>query len=474
MFLHVILSRLIILVIQVCANSVIPDHDAQAFKHLEMDLEKSPSGKTIRKVFAGFLRWDAQYFFHIAKYGYTFENTLAFFPMFPESVKFFARVLHAWLPFMNEDSWLSLVFMYMNFLSFFFAVIFLFWLTANVLNNYDLAYKATIFFCYNPASIFFSAPYTEAMYSFFSIFGMFMCFQFYSKYSQIFSVKYWNLFWMLLMFSAATFTRSNGILNCGFVAFYAVKLYTNRVGYSSKEKYWTAMIYASFTFILCAIIVFPFVLFQIYSYVRFCKDFEPKLPESIIKMAHENNFVLPGNVSHYNQSWCFDTIPLAYSYVQSHYWNVGFLKYYEFKQIPNFLLATPIVVIILYYSSVFFKQHYRNLFSYIFVANHQFSRRNLDQNENFRIDMFPFVVHAVFLTVFNVLTINVQVTTRILCSASPVLYWYCAYLFRNVPSDDFSFLWQWRCEKKQILMKLYFISYFFVGTVMFCNFLPWT
>lgn len=471
--LHFLLSRFIIFTIQYQVSQLIPDHDAHAFKHLESDLEKNDIDINVWKTFTGFLRWDAQYFFHIAKYGYTFENTLAFFPMFPLIVGQIARYLELLCPIINIDTWLIIVFFYFNFFFFLVAATFLFLLTAFVLGSYDMAYKATIFFSYNPASIFFSAPYTEVFYSSMSFAGMMVCFMCYLKYRQVFVFRYQGLCYVLLLFGIATFTRSNGILNCGFIVFYAVKLYVNRVQHASNKKYLMALKYAGVTLILCLVVVLPFVVFQMYSYFMFCRDFDPDLPERIVKMAEEHNFVLPGNVSRYNQSWCFDKIPLAYSYVQSHYWNVGFLKYYEFKQIPNFLLAFPVVLIILYYSAMFFKHHYRNLFSYMFVANYD-SLPNVVEKRHFKIHMFPFVVHAVFLTVFNVLTINVQVTTRILCSASPVLYWYCAYLFYDVPSDEFGLFCNWRCEKKGIFIKLYFISYYFIGTVMFCNYLPWT
>ena len=46
--------------------------------------------------------------------------------------------------------------------------------------------------------------------------------------------------------------------------------------------------------------------------------------------------------------WCQYEPPVAYSYIQRVYWDNGFLTYWEAKQLPNFLLAAPAVVILIF------------------------------------------------------------------------------------------------------------------------------
>ena len=65
-----------------------------------------------------------------------------------------------------------------------------------------------------------------------------------------------------------------------------------------------------------------------------------------------------------------------------------------------------------------------------------------------------------------------QVISRLIFSASPLIYWYTAYViisdsteppYRHCPSK----------LKSQLILG-YFLLYFFIGTVLHCNFYPWT
>lgn len=167
--------------------------------------------------------------------------------------------------------------------------------------------------------------------------------------------------------------------------------------------------------------------------------------------------------------WCSNRIPMIYTFVQSHYWysslcseliqilprNVGFLRYYELKQLPNFLLAAPILIL----SAIALYTRGRS----VAASHNPWTQKEL-----------VFLVHLGLLSILLLTSMrtrcprnpvsnptDVQVATRLL-SASPPIFWVAASFFESKH--------HWR----QRLVLLFFVMYALLGAVLFTNFYPWT
>lgn len=475
-------SRFVVIFIQFLSNLLIPDHDAGVFLYPTFDTSNFAGNNIIKLFLGGFLRWDAQYFMHIAKYGYTHENTLAFFPLYPFITKTLAIILSKVLFFLSEDSILLVTFVSFNIIIFVKAAVTLYDLTKIIINE-DIAYKATLFFCINPATIFFMAPYTECLFAYLSFKCMLHCVCVYNekfvKTEKLLNVT--NIISIIIPLSLSTCTRSNGVLNIGFVAYFGFRYFINQcklqISITNKIIAMLKCIMIHLVIILFGLV--PFFLVQLYAYIQFCTNFEPNLSENIVEFLENNDFIAPGSVMRYNQSWCFNKIPLAYTYIQEKYWNVGFLKYYEIKQIPNFILAFPAVAFITISSIKFFTVHKEYCLKLgTLDVKTTFNKKRANAEAMFEKTMFVFVAHAIFLTMYCIFNIHIQVTTRMLCSASPVLYWFAAYYFVNIKTQSTLqkefWLFMKYINKKQAFILSYFLLYCVVGIVMFSNFLPWT
>jgi phosphatidylinositol glycan class V len=352
-----------------------------------------------------------------------------------------------------------------------------------------------------------------------------------------------------LPFGLAAVQRSNGILNLGFIVHEKLKQFFKYVmpDIVTKARHVDSFLLAPLliTTPILFLISFvgeiivsitPFVIFQGYGYYKFCIVPEHNLPNFIVTHAETNDLRLPGTASlkhlvDQKDHWCNNSVPLAYSYVQDHYWNVGFLRYYHWKQIPNFMLAMPVIWIILIHAYRFVKQHPHVCYTLGLLEDDSYTDPKVTEklkvqmkqnNIKFAPGMFVYVVHVVFLTVFCAVCAHVQVTTRIITSASPVLYWFTAYHFIKMPAftekeedkenvtdkktlhfvsrlcrissnkqgntleegvDSLKNLQsRWKVfiltdpapSREAKLIQYYFLSYIILGAALFSNFLPWT
>jgi phosphatidylinositol glycan class V len=396
--------------------------------------------------------WDSEYFIFIAHHGYPFLQTMAFFPLYPCLMWLVGRTLLWPLCFLLADRSLFLVAgTLVNLCVFPLSAAALYLLTLSVSRNQRFSLYAVLLFCINPASVFMSTVYTETLFSFFTFAGLCFLTQRYSWGASLF-------------FSLASATRANGIVLAGFIGYYHLhRLYQN-VGISKSLTFRTVKSVGKAVVVCgvqCLVVVLPFLLFQLYSYWKFCH--------------------LPASRGEGTYDWCQRSLPLAYSYIQQHYWNVGFLRYYEWKQIPNFLLAFPALWLSL-----------STLYSTC-CGNTGISRGL----KGSCFGTLAYAVHLLFLVGFGMLNMHVQVLTRFLFSSTPLLYWFAAGVLCDalpgLPSSPPSSLSlthlvnlivtillppsgynQSRSLHKAQLIVLYFLSYVVIGFILHCNFYPWT
>lgn len=468
-------SRALLIVLQFISNVIVTDHKPDVFHFTKTREHYGIADKVVFLLLGGFLRWDAHYFVHISIYGYTYENSVAFFPFLPILIGVIAKFFHNFLRFISIEALILFFYVFSNSIIFILAAIALYRLTNLIFDDLKLAYKAVLLFCYNPASIFFIAPYTECLYSFLSFEIMLSCLSMYQKYEQHafkFSLKDGKI---IILIWCSTLTRSNGILNIGFLIFALICLM--KITISSKtqiHKITYVIKYIVIIFTLVVLSIIPFCLYQFFCYKMFCTDFSNSLPKNVQEYGMIKNFVFPGEFSKHNQTWCHKQIPLAYSYVQDQYWNVGFLRYYKIKQIPNFMIATPIIVLLLKYTSTHLRENSKKMFQ-IFSLKSSVCRMKHMNLTIFDPALNVFVLHVLVLLFVCISIIHIQVSTRMLCSSSPVLYWYCSQYLGELSTGNtcISFFSSFK-SKSELLLKSYFFGYFLIGTMLFSNFLPWT
>lgn len=436
-----IASRFFVIALQFIANHLISDHDAGVFiSPKKPDTEDTDFDRIIEFSLGGFRRWDAEYFLHIAEHGYTHENSLAFYPFYPSLVRFITNVIEPVSPSASLRNRLLLTAIVLNVFAFVEAAKTLHRLTLHIYGDQRIANIAVILFCINPASIFFTTAYTESVFCCMSFKVMLACAE-----GRFLSAA--------LPLAASMSCRSNGILNFDFIAYFLLNQVIRGKQSITKNVFKMALSFS--------VVIITFILIQNYFHYLFCMENDFEMENYVRKFVDESNFVLPGtyNATNTKQSpWCQNDYPFSYSYIQSHYWNVGFLKYYELKQIPNFVIGVPMLSFLIYYTLKSILQKPDVVFT-------------LGTKDSLHDRKFVFMLHAFVLSIFCVAFIHIQVSTRMLASSSPSLYWLAAELMTKNTNKNHDLE---NCLKTRIDIIVWFISYLCIGTILYCNFLPWT
>ncbi|CAG9533187.1 unnamed protein product [Cercopithifilaria johnstoni] len=203
------------------------------------------------------------------------------------------------------------------------------------------------------------------------------------------------------------------------------------------------------------------------------------MPDAVYQYALQARLVLPHDLE--NLTWCREErnilypIPSFYKHVQEKYWQVEPFGYWQLKKLPCFIIAAPAIFIVLY-GSLFELDRLRTVHGLFGVILGTFHDAN---------STLPFMIHALVLTVLAIVLYNVEVLTRILFSSSPFVYLVIAqYMDRRTPLvtlDDIQyptflpfFTNFSRSHWVHALLLCYLLGYFYIGTLLHANWLPFT
>ncbi|ODQ50326.1 mannosyltransferase [Saitoella complicata NRRL Y-17804] len=327
-----------------------------------------------------YTRWDTLYFTELSRRGNVWEQEWAF-----------GRGWWGLVGVVAEGISPPLTGILLSHLSHLGAVFMLYNLTQSLQFSRHHALLTSLLHALSPAGIFLAAGYTESLFALLSFVGMLL----YSKRT------WWADFLAAVVWGYSGTVRSTGIFYAGFWAWRGV---VEPVLISSSLRKGALGRVVWFAF-LGVIVLSGFVWTQWEAYQIYC----------------------PG------RPWCDSRLPMIYNFVQSHYWAVGFLRYWTLNQVPMWILAGPMLAL-----STLSTVHYA-----------KYATRN--------VELVPFVVLQAFLILVAVTTMHVQIWTRVSSSSVPT-YWYAADIGRGV---------NWG----KVIVG-FFVGYNWVQALLYSRFLP--
>ncbi|KAF4452682.1 GPI mannosyltransferase 2 [Fusarium austroafricanum] len=324
-------------------------------------------------------RWDALYFMHDAVKGKVYEQEWAFGIGLPAAVRSISGLF-------GLQGWESIIAIAVSHISHLIAVLVLYQLTIVLCNDRKLAYLASVVHILSPAGLFLSAPYAESTFSCLSFMGN-LLFAISLKAGPDSLKRNAAMASAGLMYGVSCTFRSNGLFGGVLFAVEAVKgLLALLDGFTFSKV--LRLISPIIGGILVAI---GFVAPQVLAWMRFCntKDGE-------------------------RRAWCARLIPSIYTFVQEEYWDVGFLKYWTPNQIPLFLLATPMLTILIKSGIELMREPSRGL-----------RTMTSGTDEQCRLLVRTLAAVQVLLAVLAITNYHVQIISR-LSSGYPIWYWWVA------------------------------------------------
>ncbi len=412
-----LVSRALWLLYCVCVDWAFADHAAKGVTEFELASSLSFSLST-------FTKWDSAHFLNLAARGYKHEMEAVFFPLYPTIVgklaKYTQELISHRVLFANTLVATSLL---VNGIYYCLSCLLL-WL---LLEKWRVSLKwrkkcvVAVYIIFNPMAAFATTCYSESQYSFFAWLGMYLL-----EVSNP-----WGGCGAIIAFFMASWTRSNGILNTIF------GISTFLKGYRRRSVRLLAVGAG-----VCLASALPLVLNDLANFRCFCAPASAggsmiyaEICGSLRECSDMPDRPLWAPLMSEYVAHVTANGGLYYSHLQKKFWNVGLLSSFTLKQLPNIMLATPIVLI---------------------------AGNTLSSCTSSKLRGAPWW-HLLANLLLGLTVAHVQITTRLLLAACPLMYFGIVDL---IIAQE---------EKSTRPWVLVFVVLFSVGgAALHCNFFPWT
>jgi len=454
------------------------------------------------------------------------EQAHAFLPLFPLIIRCTADFLiksipHSFLPSTYEAT-IAFTAVIVNILAFAIAAVSLYDLTIfmsmrndlatpkedetsnnKTINYCDISKTTAELFCVNPAGVFFTSAYSESVFAMLTFGGHALAARglYYNASSKMRNSssnrsRLVSYFWVLstLLWALASYVRSNGtfssiwwmLIGIGQCCSY---IYTAISAKRDDKVCIRAMTVKCATILCCHGILALAVAAPVFYHDKRGYRFH----------------CMETNSSVFNKpEWCTqaeDSTKFSlYAHVQRKHWNVGLLRYYELKQIPNFILAMPVLLLSFgaaaWWIITSWNRHMnigcdgadcknsitlKNVFWWAFQAlsSSSDSVNNIPSVSNssqllLGPSCLPYYAILAGFALVGTFVAHVQISTRLICSSCPALYWFVTILITSAQKNGKDNENHARRTRTTHLIWFYFLLYNILGSIMHVNWLPWT
>ncbi|KAI1410669.1 glycosyltransferase family 76 protein [Hypoxylon sp. FL1857] len=341
-------------------------------------------------------RWDSLYFIQASRRGYLFEQEWAFGAGLPTVISFLSQVLSGSFGIESHGVLEPLIGICISHISHLLSVLVLYKLGLVVCRNQLLSFIAAVLHIFSPAGIFLSAPYAESTFALLSFTGYLFLAKGLLGLKRTFAHDV-SLIASGMWFGFAATFRSNGLFNgIPFAIALAQELTASPTLLSIRRR--CALILGGLS------IAVGFAAPQLAAYQIFCS-------------APSGSELRP---------WCTSGLRSIYSFVQERYWNVGFLRYWTPSNIPLFLLAAPMIYLLIRSGLQLTRKP-------IIIAT---EKTDPVISSHSQLLFRSMALTQLILAILAVTSYHVQIITRI-SSAYPLWYWWLAGLITNERTSTF-------------------------------------